>query len=609
VDQWALVKRKWYRIELRATRLLDLLGLAENQKIVVLTLLIGAVCGLAAVLFHIGLDVAQRQLIYRAVDVSSHWRIFWMLVVPTVGGILAGLLLQSVKDASGSGIPQVKAAYHINYGRIPFKVVMAKMGLGTLCIGSGLSLGREGPTVQICAGIASLFGRLTAVSRRNLMNLVPVGSAAGLAAAFNTPIAAVTFTLEEIIGDLSHKSIGAILIASVIASVIERSILGPHPLFTVPPYRLNRARELLFYALLGVLAAGASVIFNVGLLRLRQWFLDWKVPDWLKPGVGGFGVGLIGLTALYGFGAQGVFGIGYDVLSQALQGQILFKVALALTIAKLAATVISYSSGAAGGIFAPALFIGGMLGSAVGTLEAHALGMDLARTTGAFALVGMGAVFAGIVRAPITSVLIIFEMTNNYTIILPLMIANAISYAVASWLSPTPIYEALLMQDHVHLPHRAPPHLLSKVTVASAMTRDVYTLPKNLKVEEAYERAKERQEKVGRYHGFPVVDGQGRLAGFITLNDPRRELGKGNGQRLLDEVAVKKVIHAHPDQTLENALLKLGQREISQLPVVSRFDDTQVVGIITLRDIARAQAKLAQEHGHVDHSLMGLSQH
>lgn len=609
MEEWARVKRKWYRVELKATRLLDALGLAENQKILALTLMIGAVCGLAAVLFHVALDVAQRQFIYRAVELPSHWRIFWMVVVPTAGGILAGFLLQFVHEARGSGIPQVKAAYHLNYGRIPFKVVLGKIGLGTLCIGSGLSLGREGPTVQICAGFASLLGRLTAVSRRNLMNLVPVGSAAGLAAAFNTPIAAVTFTLEEIIGDLSHKSIGAIVVASVIAAVIERSILGSHSLFIVPPYYLNQARELLFYAVLGVLAAGVSVLFHVGLLRLRQWFLAWNIPVWAKPGVGGLIVGLMGLTALYGFGARGVFGIGYDTLSHALQGQIVLKVALVLTIAKLAATVVSYSSGAAGGIFAPTLFIGGMLGSAVGTLEAYALGMEVTRATEAFALVGMGAVFAGIVRAPITSVLIIFEMTNNYTIILPLMIANAISYAVASWLSPTPIYEALLMQDHIHLPHRAPPHLLNKLTVASAMTRDVYTLTKGLSVEAAYQRAKERQETVGRYHGFPVVDGQGRLTGFITLNDLRREMGKGNGDKRLDEVAVKKIIHAHPDQTLENALLKLGQREISQLPVVSRLDDTQLLGIITLRDIARAQAKLAQEHGHVDASLMGLSRH
>ncbi|RMG50829.1 MAG: chloride channel protein [Acidobacteria bacterium] len=603
MDQLLRIKRRWYRWELKATHLLDRLGLAENQKIFVLTILIGLTCGLAAVAVRLAINSTERQLIDRAVIWPSHWRIFWMLVIPTLGGALAGLLLQFVQEASGSGIPQVKAAYHLNYGRIPFKVVVGKFGLGTLCIGSGLSLGREGPTVQVCAGLASLIGRLTAVSRRNLMNLVPVGSAAGLAAAFNTPIAAVTFTLEEIIGDLSHKSIGAIIIAAVIASVIEQSILGAEALFTVPPYHLHHARELLFYALLGVLAAGVSVAFTEGLLRLRQRFLDWSIPAWLKPGIGGLIVGLIGIVALYGFEARGVFGIGYDVLSQALHGQLVFKVALVLVAAKLVATIVSYASGAAGGIFAPSLFIGGMLGSVVGAVEAYAMGLEPTQTMGAFALVGMGAVFAGIVRAPITSVLIIFEMTNNYTIILPLMIANAISYAAASWLSPQPVYEALLMQDHVHLPHRAPPHLLNKLTVASAMHRNVYTLHKYLTVEEAYQRVKEKEKELG-YHGFPVVDGHGKMIGFITLNDLRRELGRGNGHKLLGEVAVKKVIHAHPDQTLDNALLKLGQREISQLPVVSRLDDGHVLGIITLRDIARAQAQLAREYGHIDRSLV-----
>ncbi|GBC82631.1 H(+)/Cl(-) exchange transporter ClcA [bacterium HR10] len=582
--------RRWYRLELKAARLLDALGLAENQKTLALTLLIGAVCGWAAVAFHLALDVAERQLIGRAMGWSLGSRVLGLLLIPTAGGLLAGALLRFVEEARGSGIPQVKAAYHLNYGRIPFKVVLAKMGLGTLCIGSGLSLGREGPTVQICAGIASLFGRLAAVSRRTLMSLVPVGSAAGLAAAFNTPIAAVTFTLEEIVGDLSHRSIGAIVVASVIAAVIEHWILGSQSLFSVPPYAFNGARELPFYAMLGALAAGLSVLFTTSLLRLRQWFLRWDIPRWVKPGVGGCVVGLIGLVALEAWGARGVFGIGYDTLSRALRGEIAFKLALVLLVAKLVATVVSYSSGAAGGIFAPILFIGGMLGSLVGTLAAYVLHTDVTRAAGAFALVGMGAVFAGAVRAPITSVLIIFEMTNTYSIILPLMIANAISYSIASRLSPTPVYEALLLQDGVHLPHRAPPHVLGRMTVASAMTRDVVTLPDALTVEAAYERALHYG-----HHAYPVVDMQNRLVGIITVNDLRREVGRGNGGKLLGEVAVKRVVHTHPDHTLEHALLKLGRWDISQLPVVSRLDDRRIVGILTLGDIARARARWAEE--------------
>ncbi len=309
--------------------------------------------------------------------------------------------------------------------------------------------------------------------------------------------------------------------------------------------------------------------------------------------MGGCVVGLIGLIALEGCGARGVFGIGYGLLSQALRGEIALKLALVLLVAKLAAAVVSYSSGAVGGIFAPVLFIGGMLGSMVGTLTAYVLHTDATRAAGAFALVGMGAVFAGAIRAPITSVLMIFEMTNTYSIILPLMIANAISYSLASRLSPTPVYEALLLQDGVHLPHRAPPHMLGRVTVASAMTRDVVTLPDRLSVKAAYERALHYG-----HHAYPVVDARNQLVGIITINDLRREVGKGNGGKLLGEVAGKRVIHAHPDQTLEHALLKLGRWEISQLPVVSRLDDRRIVGIITLGDIARACARRAEERGH-----------
>ena len=301
-------------------------------------------------------------------------------------------------------------------------------------------------------------------------------------------------------------------------------------------------------------------------------------------------VGLIGLVALEAWGARGIFGIGYDTLSRALRGEMAFRLALVLLVAKLVATAVSYSSGAAGGIFAPVLFIGGMLGSLVGTLAAHVLHTDATRTAGAFALVGMGAVFAGALRAPITSVLIIFEMTNAYSIILPLMIANAISYSIASRLSPTPVYEALLLQDGVHLPHRAPPHVLGRMTVASAMTRDVVTLPDVLTVEAAYERA----SRYG-YHAYPVVDVRNRLVGIITINDLRREIGRGNGSKLLGDVAVRPVVHTHPDHTLEHALLKLGRWDISQLPVVSRLDDRRIVGILTLGDIARARARWVEE--------------
>src|SRR5262249_35761923 len=226
------------------------------------TLLIGALCGLAAVCFHLLLDFFQDHIIYAAAAVPHWWRIPLVIIIPAIGGLISGAgLFFFAPEARGSGIPQVKTAFYLDGGRIPFRVIPGKMFLAALNIGTGASLGREGPTVQICAAIASFLGRLFAISRRKLQSLVPIGAAAGLAAAFNTPIAAVTFTLEEIIGDSAAKPLGSIVVASVIAAVVERSILGPHSIFSVPSYQLNSAIELIFYALLGLLSGLAAVAF------------------------------------------------------------------------------------------------------------------------------------------------------------------------------------------------------------------------------------------------------------------------------------------------------------------------------------------------------------
>ncbi|PYV03605.1 MAG: hypothetical protein DMG10_10640 [Acidobacteria bacterium] len=242
--------RRWYRIQVRARQLFNTVPLREHQKIYILTLLVGAICGLAAVLFHLLLDFFQDHIIYSAAATLHWWRIPLVIIIPALGGLIAGAgLFYFAPEASGSGIPQVKAAYYLGAGRISARVIPAKMILAALNIGTGASLGREGPTVQICAAIASVLGRLFAISRRRLQGLLPVGAAAGLAAAFNTPIAAVTFTLEEILGDSAAKPLGSIVIAAVIAAVIERSILGENALFSTPPYRLNRPSELVFYAL------------------------------------------------------------------------------------------------------------------------------------------------------------------------------------------------------------------------------------------------------------------------------------------------------------------------------------------------------------------------
>jgi CIC family chloride channel protein len=459
--------------------------------------------------------------------------------------------------------------------------------VGGFNIGTGASLGREGPTVQICAGIASLLGRVFAISRRRLKSLVPVGAAAGLAAAFNTPIAAVTFTLEEILGDTAGKPMGSIVIAAVIAAVIERAILGEHSIFSVPAYRLNSALELVSYAVLGVVAGLAAVAFNEGLLRLRAFSRkQHSVPQWATPGVGGLVLGGIGLVALLLTGSSSIFGVGYGQLSIELQGSLPLRILLVLGGLKLVATVVSYSSGCSGGIFGPSLYIGGMIGGAIGILTKLVTGSPVTQP-GAFALVGMGAAFAGIVRAPVTSIVMIFEMTNNYSIILPLMVANIISYALATKFSPIPLYDALLMQDGIHLPHTER-HTLKQVPVSAAMTRDVTTVPGGLTVEEAFKYVQQLPE---HHHAYPVVEDGGRLIGLFTFNDLKRAIAGGQSRLSLTALSSPSLVYVYPDHMLDIALLKLGRNSISQLPVVSRRDRSRLLGIITMHDIAEALSK------------------
>ena len=449
---------KFTSVRNRLRSLLLRLTPTERQRLLVLTVVSGGLCGLVAVCFHVGIDKAQSLLINRALSALYPGWIYWTILTPTLGGLFVGLALHYwVPGAVGSGVPQVKLAYARYAGRVPFRDAIGKFVLGIVQIGSGGSLGREGPTVQICAGVSSLLARLASVSRQSQRRMTAVGVAAGIAAAFNAPIAAVTFTLEEIIGDLDQTMLSGVIVAAAIAAAVERGILGQHPVFEIhQAYTLGHATSLVSYAVLGLLSAVASVAFTDSLLGLRAWFKQFTlVPKWVHPAIGGALTGTLAVLALWWLKQRGITGGGYPTLALALTGSLPAKVMIGLCVLKLAATVCSYASGGAGGIFAPALFIGGMLGGTVGYVDV-AFFHHSTDSIGAFALVGMGAVFAGIIRAPMTSVVIIFEMTGSYGLILPLMIANMSAYALARHWRHLPIYEALLLQDGVILPHGKP---------------------------------------------------------------------------------------------------------------------------------------------------------
>jgi CIC family chloride channel protein len=566
----------------------------EAQRLLALTVVIGISCGVAAVAFHLLIRFFEHHLIDPAMAAPGRSWIAWTLVIPALGALICGALLQYVvPNARGSGIPQVKVAFATGGGRLRLRDSVGKFLIGALQIGSGSSLGREGPTVQICAGIASRLGRLAGVSPTSLRRLLPVGVAAGIAAAFNAPIAAVTFTIEEVVGNLDQTVLSGVIVAAAFAAVIERSVLGEHPIFNVPQtYGLRHASSLVVYALIGVAAGIVAIIFTDSLLALRSRFRRMsRVPEWVRPGVGGLVTGALAVGALLALHTRGVTGGGYDTLGEALTGQLAVHVMLALCAAKIVATVFSYASGGAGGIFAPSLFIGGTLGGAVGTLD-HTLLGHVNEPIGAFALVGMGAVFSGVIRAPMTSVLIIVEMTSGYSLILPLMIANMTAYGLARGWRPTPIYEALLEQDGIRLKPIGTTDALDGLRLEPLIDREGPFLsfaPDTVAAQVAHLSHGGQPRDV-----YPVVDGMGKLVGVITT-DELRMLDAEPDLILLtnasDLMRPPTSVHASDDlRTALDRMVSIGAREVPVTDEAGRF-----VGFVEEATIAQAYLRKTRD--------------
>ena len=544
----------------------------EDQVFLVLVLVIGALTGLTVVAFILLTERVGMRLYPVG---GAPWRRF---VFPVGGSLSIGYLLyRYFPDARGSGVPQTKAALFARGGRITMRTVVGKFFCTSATLASGVPLGREGPSVQIGAGLASVLGRRLGLRPEKLQALLPVGAAAAIAAAFNTPLAAVLFSLEEIVGDLHAPVLGSVVLASATSWMVLRLFLGNHPLFKVPQYQLIHPLEFAVYGLLGVAGGLTSVVFTKLLLGIRERFLRFpKKTVWFQPVAGGLLVGSMGW-----FVPQ-VLGVGYGYVGDVLNGNMALNLILLLLVLKLLAVAASYSSGNAGGIFGPSLFIGAMLGGVIGT-GAHHLLPTYTATAGAYALVGMGAVFAGVVRAPMTSVLMIFEMTQDYAVIVPLMIANLVSLFIASRLQRQPIYEALAAQDGLHLPKAETGHRHRDRQVTRIMRAATESLSSELTAREASE-----QIRAGKFGTWLVTDRQG-LVGVISLSTLAREVAEGaEDQKLAELLGGLGFPHVHSDQGLDLALERMGENQLELLPVVSRADVHKLEGIVTLHDVLDA---------------------
>jgi len=488
------------------------------------------------------------------------------------------LLWRYFPNARGSGIPQTKAAIFINDGRITFRTVFGKFFCCSASLASGIALGREGPSVHVGAGLASVVGRNLGLSPKQVKALLPAGCSAALAAAFNTPIAAVLFSLEEIMGDLLATVLGSVVLSAATSWIVLHLVLGDDPLFHVPGYQLVHPAELGVYAVLGVVGGLGSVAFVKLLLGLRQWFMRLpKWTAWLQPVAGGLTVGLLG------YFVPEVLGVGYNSVEKVLNGNIVVKLVVLFAVLKIVATAVCYASGNAGGIFGPSLFIGAMIGAGVGGV-AHALFPTETAGPGAYALVGMGTAFAGVVRTPWTSVIMIFEITRDYTIIVPLMISNMIAFFISQKLQKEPIYEALSHQEGIYLPTAEARFQAERIQVQQTMRLQPVSFSADSQA-----GAILAQIKNSGLDAWPVVSDDG-LRGMVRNREIEQVVANGgenkklweilNGHRMFGEVP-----YVHPDHSLSLAMERMGASGANVLPVVSRANLRQLIGVVVLDDI------------------------
>lgn len=575
--------------------------LDDGQRFMLMCTVCGVLCGLVGVGFHIAIQGLFEALWRLAAAQSQTGFIAIMLGAPTFAGLLVGVASQTFAPrVAGSGIPQTKASYFNKSGIIPFADGVWRFLLGTLYVGLGNSLGREGPTVHISASVSSTLGRWAFRDLRRSQSMVPVGVAGGVAAAFNAPIAAIMFVFEELMDNFSTKALGGIAIAVVIASTVSRMILGEDPIVNshlAVDYKTSL--WMLIAIPLGVSAGLFGPFFTGMVLKFRRRLKEQHIlPVWIRPASGGFILGCLGLGAWFisadmGHQTRDVFSIGYESLELAFEAKLSIGILALLFLVKGLAVMINYATGGSGGLFSPTLFLGGMIGGMMG-IGLSSLNHFISipgypgdsEVIGGCVLLGMGALFGSIIRNPLTSLIMIFEMTGTYSLILPLMGGNLISWAIATKLQPTSLYNALLLQDGITLrmmPSYRGSQDYTKLPVATIMTHDVHTVRSNSSI--ATLREDLRTQKL-THHGYPVLNADGCLTGIITRSEIRLSSPESTVEEL---IADQKLLSLPTDCSIRDAANQMINRDIQQVPITSPINPQKIVGILTLNDISRQQ--------------------
>lgn len=565
---------------------LDRLRMNENTFMVLAAVVIGVLGGFGAILFRLSIRFFQR-LFFGSWDYSLEYVMgvpwYVKLIVPVVGGLIVGpIVYYFAREARGHGVPEVMEAVALRGGAIRPRVMLAKISASAVSIACGGSVGREGPIVQIGSALGSTLGQMLKVTGSRLRTMVACGAAAGIAATFNAPVAGALFAAEIILGNFGISQFSPIVISSVSATVISRHFLGNFPAFEIPVYELVSVYEMIPYGVLGILAALVSLAFINILYKTEDLFEKIKIPGFLKPAIGGLIIGMIGI-----FFPQ-IFGVGYDTITMALEGKMVWYFLLFMVALKIIATSVTLGSGLSGGIFAPALFLGATLGGFVGSIvqmimPAHSAG------PGAYALVGMGAVVAGVTHAPITAILIIFELTSEYRIILPLMVACILTTLITSRLKRDSIYTLKLSRRGINLSQGREVNVLRSLKVESVMGTDYEQVYTNT----PFRKLLDLTVKTPRDNFF-VVNKKNNLLGVISVYDIR--------QIIYDSESLEQLLVAHDlltpvkifltlDNTLDMAMKAFGDAKIDELPVLDKEKQGALIGTVSKNDVITAYNK------------------
>jgi CIC family chloride channel protein len=602
------------RISTWLRNLLDRFQPSEEVMLVVTALLVGLGTGVGAIAFRYLIQGVGWVGFEWIPKVTASLGMSYIVFVPALGGLIVGLLIYYfAREAKGHGVPEVMEAVALRGGRIRPIVAIIKSLASSLSIGSGGSVGREGPIVQIGSALGSTIGQLFHFSDDRIRNLVACGAAGGIAATFNAPIAGVIFALEIILGEISVHHLSTVVISAVSASVVGQAVFGDAPAFILPiNYQINSVWEFGLYPILGILAALIGVLFVRFLYWSEDLFDRWQgVPEWFKPAVGGALLGALALaypsiTRITWEGQPQIFNVGYEVINNALSNQFMLGAVFGLLILKLLATSLTLGSGGSGGIFAPSLFMGAMLGSAFG-IVVHTLLPEITAQPGAYTLVGMAAVFAAAAHAPITAILILFELTGDYRIILPLMLTVVIATILARrLLKGESIYTLKLTRRGVRLQRGQDIDVMEGILVQEVMTRQMDSVTKEMTLQELAEAANRT-----RHHGFPVLDEGGKLWGIVTVTDLESALSHNVSRKTtVTEIGTPRsqLLVCYSDETLGTVLARMGTRGLGRIPVVDRDNPRILLGLIRREDIIRAYRLALTRRAEIQHRLkrMGI---